>query len=766
MKHLSLRCCAIMLGTLALVSARSVAQQPPKEVPKDTLPPVKVEAPALTPPAEPPEPQVPESIRNFTAPTPNFVPNAPGTLFGPPTTTQNSSRSTTIRSAEQIDQRMSGTTPRLFDSIPGVYMQRTNSAGGSIFIRGRTGNANLILVDGVPINDAGWRLGNVQYLNTVDVGVIDRLEVIRGPGSVLYGNGATGGIINIITKSRKDFSSHFDIDPGFITNYGSASHTAYNRVEIEGNVSSFGFFLGGDYLDVGALSAGDDFLFIEPIVGYEQTAADARIDYLLGPHWRLTFLYQHLNVPKAPRTDRFPFAVVDPLRFTNRPTWANQQHDLTYLRLEGWDDNAAWINGLQLTGWYQRRLELTEEFRFQERALNPNLVPPFPLRNRQIRFRQDSEEINYAGLDFRMFSNLTDSNTLMTGLSYQLDTTDSLRFERLDGTFPNFAPLGLPLRRNPPLPHDGLYSQLGAFFMDYWEPASWLALHGGFRYSDIIAKGTFNPIAPTPLNPTVEFDEHYPVWVGEFGAVVRVTQNLNWFSNIAEGFRAPNLDDLATDDRASSTGAELGGLRLQPEKVTSYETGFKYNSPRLAGSIAYYYAHYDKTIVRDPLPIPDAPPNVFSATNVRVNSDALIHGIELEAFVLLTDNWSVFLAGSQTYGQDIGLGTPFRGINPAYLTVGSRWTYRTPRWGFFLEGWTELMTEQDRLSEDDMNDIRIPLGGTPAWQTVNLRAGFDGIRFGQLTVGLYNIFDQHYRIHGSGVDAPGIELLVGYQLKY
>ncbi len=65
----------------------------------------------------------------------------------------------------------------------------------------------VTLVDGVRLNNSYYRFGPHQYLNTIDPNLIERIEVVRGPTSVLYGSDALGGTINIITRKRADFST-------------------------------------------------------------------------------------------------------------------------------------------------------------------------------------------------------------------------------------------------------------------------------------------------------------------------------------------------------------------------------------------------------------------------------------------------------------------------------------------------------------------------------------------------------------------------------
>ena len=102
------------------------------------------------------------------------------------------------------------TVPESLNVIPGVFVQKTNHGGGSPFIRGLTGNQTLILIDGIRLNNSTFRYGPNQYLNTIDPFSVNKIEVLRGSGSVQYGSDAMGGVIQIFTKdpsysSKKSF---------------------------------------------------------------------------------------------------------------------------------------------------------------------------------------------------------------------------------------------------------------------------------------------------------------------------------------------------------------------------------------------------------------------------------------------------------------------------------------------------------------------------------------------------------------------------------
>ena len=111
-----------------------------------------------------------------------------------------------VLSAKNMQQLQARTTPEALVSMTGVFIQKTNHGGGSPFVRGLTGNQTLQLIDGIRLNNATFRYGPNQYFNTIDPLSIERIEVLRGSGSVQYGSDALGGTIQIFTKNP-EFSS-------------------------------------------------------------------------------------------------------------------------------------------------------------------------------------------------------------------------------------------------------------------------------------------------------------------------------------------------------------------------------------------------------------------------------------------------------------------------------------------------------------------------------------------------------------------------------
>ena len=99
----------------------------------------------------------------------------------------------TIIDRRQLRERAPVDMFQAIEQEVGVLVQRTQRGAAAPFIRGLTGQQVLILVDGIRLNNATFRQGPNQYFNTIDPGMVERIEVLRGPQSVLYGADAIGG---------------------------------------------------------------------------------------------------------------------------------------------------------------------------------------------------------------------------------------------------------------------------------------------------------------------------------------------------------------------------------------------------------------------------------------------------------------------------------------------------------------------------------------------------------------------------------------------
>lgn len=198
-----------------------------------------------------------------------------------------------------ITQRMiaDGNVANLPDALAGesgVLIQKSNTGGGSPFIRGLTGKQVLILVDGVRVNNSYFRFGPHQYLNTIDLNDVSRVEVVHGPASVLYGTDALGGVINVITK-RGAYAPGTPQNTALLTLRGaSADRSTTASARFEHATGDLAMAAGIDLKSFGDLEGGAGVGRQVP-TAYDEHSGNHKLRYRLAANQELVFLQQYLR---------------------------------------------------------------------------------------------------------------------------------------------------------------------------------------------------------------------------------------------------------------------------------------------------------------------------------------------------------------------------------------------------------------------------------------------------------------------------------------
>jgi len=636
-------------------------------------------------------------------------------------------RAVGIVTRQRIEEAQAADVFEALQNEVGVLMQSTAAGQASPFVRGLTGQQVLLLVDGIRLNNSVYRFGPNQYFNTVDPGMVDHIEVLRGPGSVLWGSDAIGGVINVVTRSADlkracECGDYFGSE--FTQYYNTANSSPYSRLNAQGWIGPAGFFGGGSFLNVRDLDTGWDF-GRQPGTNYQQYAGDIKLNYLIDDSQMLTLSLQHLELEQLPRSDRFPGYPGD-RNSSNTPGNARffdpQQRDLMYLRYQALCP-VPWIDALTFTASYHR-----------QRDVQTRGMPTTRFQETDV----DSTGLNLVvSRDFDQFGRIT------AGADWYYDDVES----DFGGT-----------ASGPIIPDDAIYSRAGLFLN--WDVPLTCQLDAcaGLRYEHIDLQAT--PVVEVNSVPTPTFIQpHYSDWVAHAGLVYELTPCVHLVGSIGEGFRAPNLDELtANNPNVLQQGMDLPSLDLIPERSINYEVGVKTDFDRLRTQAFVFWTDLQNNIV----PI-SAGANQFR----RDNQDSYIQGVEFDGECLLHGGWSVYGNFWYLYGKNLVTDAPLSRIPPTQGVVGLRW--REPETQCYLALYTWLVARQDRLDPvRDLSDERIPPGGTPGYGTLNVRAGraFGACNQHRLSVSLLNVTDKNYLVHGSGVYGTGFTVRFGYQWVY
>jgi hemoglobin/transferrin/lactoferrin receptor protein len=151
------------------------------------------------------------------------------------------------RGLDGLETRLRRTVTDGMVDLPSVMVQKTAYGQASPFIRGFTGYRTVMLVDGIRLNNSTFRSGPNQYWATVDPFTVERIELVRGAGSVLYGSDAVGGVANAVARRRSSFEEGTHVGYRSLVRYAGAEDSWTVRGEAEGNVDDLGFLFGGTY---------------------------------------------------------------------------------------------------------------------------------------------------------------------------------------------------------------------------------------------------------------------------------------------------------------------------------------------------------------------------------------------------------------------------------------------------------------------------------------------------------------------------------------
>jgi hemoglobin/transferrin/lactoferrin receptor protein len=221
------------------------------------------------------------------------------------------------------------TSADLLESSGNVFIQKSQLGGGSPVIRGFSTNRLLIAVDGIRFNTAIFRGGNVQSVISIYPFTVDRTEVILGPGSVIYGSDAIGGVMNFFTKNAKfSFKEGTSFSGNATVRYATASEEKTGHIDFNIGLKEWAFLTSVSYTDFGDLRMGkygpDDYLrpeYVETIngedvivtnddprlqvpTGYDQINAMQKIRFMPSDNWDFNLGLFYTTTSDYPRYDR------------------------------------------------------------------------------------------------------------------------------------------------------------------------------------------------------------------------------------------------------------------------------------------------------------------------------------------------------------------------------------------------------------------------------------------------------------------------------
>ncbi len=652
------------------------------------------------------------------------------------------------------------TAADLIGSTGEVFIQKSQYGGGSPMIRGFSANRILIVVDGVRMNNAIFRGGNLQNIISVDPNSIDEGEVILGPGSLMYGSDALGGVIDFHSLKPMYFSE----DSTRVT--GSAmirTASASSEISVHGDVNyhgdRFSFVSSFTQSSFGDLRMGsngpDDYLINEYVgsvfgkdsvlknpnnreqvgSGYNQLNLLNKVRFRPDSTWDMTYAFHFSETSDIPRYDRLIQTQNGAPRYAEW-YYGPQKWQLHAVNLVHESDRKL-LDKMMVNFGYQR----FEESR-NDRSLHA------------VTERQRTERVNAFNLGVDLEKVLKDSSTIYYGVEHVNNHVRSSAWEASIETGNTSAIAS----RYP----DNSNWVSNSVYMGYRRKlGTKVSMLGGIRYNQILLNAVFD--STFYQFPFEEIRSQSGALSGSLGAAWRVSRLWKFNLNFASGFRAPNIDDMAKIFDSEPGNVVVPNPDLKPEYAYTGEIGFNYTDRDIARlDFGGFYTILDNALIRGDYSFNGQDSIMYdgqlSKVEALTNADgAIIYGLSMAG------KWNFFsklwLKGSATWqdGED-SEGNPLRHVAP-FFTNGHL-SYETPRWKVDASVRYNGGKTFEELAPSEQNKPELYAADSngnpysPSWYTVNLAGSyaFSGVL---MSLGVENILDARYRTYSSGITAAG-----------
>ena len=676
-----------------------------------------------------------------------------------------------IKASDIVFQQQS-TVPDILQNNGNIFMQKSQLGGGSPIIRGFETNKVLLVVDGVRMNNAIYRGGHLQNALTIDGGMLDKIEVVYGPSSVMYGSDALGGVMHFVTKKPVlSLTDKVLVKANAYTRYQSAANGFQGNVNINvankkiASLTSFSYSMFND-LRQGAKTDKYDTAswnrnwYAQRIndkdsmvmqndsnvqTGYTQMDFLQKLLFKQSDKVHHLVNFQYSTSGDVPRYDRLSILSGTKPKFAEWYYGPQNRLMLSYqLQLTG---KTKLYDAGNITAAYQHIEESRISRKFNKTAKISNIENVYAYSiNADFNKKLGKLELNYGAEivsnDVRSTANSTD---IITGVVSKAVTRYS------DG--------------------GSKYNSFAAYLGSIYKLTNKLTLNAGIRASNVILNAKqIDTTFYTIRLPNNSIRQNSKNITGNIGIILLPNRNTKIYTLISTGFRAPNLDDLSKIFETTAGNIIVPNYNLKPEATLNGEVGFFARISNLVSvSTSAYYTRYMNAITLANGTLNGADSIVFPGTTtmsqVQYNTNALkayIGGIESSISIKPITGVDISSTITYTRGRIMSgaaWGTPLDHIPPLFGRTSVSYTMKKLRveLGSAYSHWKRI--SDYRLNAED-NEDNATAAGMPAWATFNFRAAYQINKVFGIQAAVENITDVRYRTFASNIGAPGRNFIV------
>lgn len=647
-----------------------------------------------------------------------------------------------------------------------ISIQKSQLGGGSPMIRGFAANRILLTVDGIRLNNAIYRSGNLQNIISIDANSLERTEVIFGPGSVQYGSDALGGVINMMTKVSQFSADEAIIKGSSLLRYSSANNERTAHVDLSyaaprfGSVTSISFSSYGDQhmgshgpheylrpefvttIDGGDVVVENDDPQRQVFTGFTQYSFIQKVKFKLSNYLSSELGLYYSNTNNIPRYDRLLQYKNGNLRYANwyygPQEWLMGKAEITYSKKHMLMD----IGRLQLA--YQQVKESRHD-----RAYNSS--------TRRNRF----ETVNVFTINLDFTKPLNKFHHLYYGFNAGFNSVGSTANETDIAT-------GNKVEAATRYPDGSTYNNVASYLNYEYKPSERLNFLAGIRYSQFYLSATFNqtfypfPFTNASLTPGAPS--------GSIGFVLSPNHKTTLKANISTAFRTPNIDDIGKVFDSEPGNVVVPNPDLRAEYAYNMDIGIvRTFGGSVKMALTGFYTLLDNAMVRRDFTFNGQDSIMYdgelSKVQALVNTGtAYLYGFTAKLYIDFNLQWSLTSTYNLVKGED-DQHLPIRHVTPPFGSTHIYYKRNRLKVDAFADysggfSFAELaVEEQSKPHIYAIDENGNPY--SPKWFTLNLMTSIQLWKFVRVNAGVKNILDNRYKTYSSGLVSPGINWTIG-----
>jgi hemoglobin/transferrin/lactoferrin receptor protein len=655
-----------------------------------------------------------------------------------------------------------------------VFVQKSQLGGGSPMIRGFSTNSVLLVVDGVRMNNAIYREGNLQNVISLDANTIESSEIIFGPGSVTYGSDALGGVMDFHTLSVKlSASEEKQISGNAFTRYSSANNEKTGHVDLNLGYKKWGFLSSLSYSDYDDLKMGSHhndeykkFEYVDQVNGIDSVFKNSdpntqvesgynQINFMQKVRFKATnnldfsYAFHYSKLSDVPRYDRLIQYKGETLKYGEwyygPQKWMMHSLNVSY------NNKNLLFDKLRLNISYQDY----EESRHDRKYRNENL-------------RERTEKVKAYNFNLDFDKGFKSENQIFYGLEAVYNMVNSIGKSK-NITTGEISPEST---RYPDGDND--YTTLAAYIGYKDNLSKNITFISGVRANYVSSYSTLEDT--TFFNfPYDNISVENSSMNGSLGFVFRLPKQWQFNVNVSSGFHAPNIDDIAKVFDSEPGNVVVPNENLKPEYAYNADLGIQKEFGKVAKiQITGFYTYLTNAFVRRDYTFNGQDSIMYDGEMSKVlaivNADeAFIYGCNAAVELNFLSELKLSSIINYTKGQDQDK-IPLRHVSPLFGSTRLTYTHKRIKASVFADYNGEISYNNLAPSEQDKPYMYATDSNgdpyAPAWFTFNTMVSYRIKDFGTINLGVQNIFDNRYRPYSSGIVAPGRNFIVGLRANF